>query len=959
MGRHAGGVSGASALARWGHNSMNLEAANLRTDLEERLRFEMLLADLSSKFVNLPADEVDGEIMAAQRRICEFLNLDLLVLWQLSDEATSFFSVTHFYSAQHGPQPAGQLHQEDYPWFRAQLLAGRVVGFSSLEELPAEAARDRKSFRQLDIKSNLSLPLSVGGGPMIGAFCLNAVRAEHDWPEALVKRLQLLAQIFANALARKRDEQALRDLAEKYKTITTTTTAGFWEVDCDGKILETNEESGRLYGYSRDELLSKSVQDIEANENPAETLAHVQRIRAAGYDRFETRHRCKDGRIIDVEVSTTYLPNSGTFLAFLRNITEQKHAEAERVKLLHDAGERIKELQCIYGLETAIRRHENIEELFREIVELLPSGWQFPEITCGRICFDWQEYVSKDFQKTEWRQISEIRVHGKRRGAVEIYYREPRPPAEEGPFSKEERNLIDGIAQVLGKAIELNLAHASLRRSEEVNRATFEQAAVGIAHVGIDGRWLRVNDRLCTIFGYPREELLQLTFQDITHPDDPATDLAYLRRVLSGEINTYSMERRCFRKDRSLVWINLTASLVRTPVGTPRHFISLVEDITDRKLAEEAQRTSEARLKAGAELAGLGCYEVNYVELTSFADERFSEICGVPAGHQDSVQRVEFWIEHIHPDDRQRVLEERQKLHEGKIEQYDVEYRYLHPAQGEKWIHHVGQVATRDVNGRWIRAFGVIRDITERKRREIETQELRDNVAHLARVNTLGALSGSLAHELSQPLGIILSNAEAAQELLAQEPPDVAEVQAILADIVASDRRAGEVIKRLRGLLKRGPVSLKTLSLNQVFEEVLSLTRTDLIERGITVDGELAADLPPIWGDRVQLQQLVINLLLNAADAMSANAPGARRVHLRTMLRQDWVRASVRDEGGGLPADVDGLFQPFYSTKSEGLGLGLAICRSIVDAHHGRLWAEPHAERGAVFHFELPVARGE
>jgi PAS domain S-box-containing protein len=275
------------------------------------------------RFVNLPADEVDREIMDAERRICEFLNLDLLVLWQLSDEATSFFSATHFYSVQHGPQPAGLLHQEDYPWFRGQLLAGRIVGFSSLEELPPEAARDRESFRQLDIKSNLSFPLSVGGGPMIGAFCLNAVWAEHDWPEAPVKRLQLVAQIFANALARKRDEQALRHLAEKYRTITTTTTDGFWEVDREGKILEANDEGSRLYGFSHDELLTKSVQDIEANENPAETLAHVQRIIAAGYDRFETRHRCKDGRIIDVEVSMTHLRSSGTLLAFLRNITQR------------------------------------------------------------------------------------------------------------------------------------------------------------------------------------------------------------------------------------------------------------------------------------------------------------------------------------------------------------------------------------------------------------------------------------------------------------------------------------------------------------------------------------------------------------------------------------------------------------------------------------------------------------
>jgi signal transduction histidine kinase len=223
-------------------------------------------------------------------------------------------------------------------------------------------------------------------------------------------------------------------------------------------------------------------------------------------------------------------------------------------------------------------------------------------------------------------------------------------------------------------------------------------------------------------------------------------------------------------------------------------------------------------------------------------------------------------------------------------------------------------------------------------------------------VNTLGALSGSLAHELNQPLGIILSNAQAAQELLAQSPPDIAEVQAILSDIVAADRRAGDVIERLRALLKRGQLSLQPLPLNQLIEEVLHLTRADLIARGVTVIRELAPDLPPITGDRVQLQQLVLNLILNAAEAMAANAPGTRRLHLRTMLNLSRVRASVRDEGAGLPADTERLFQAFYTTKSHGLGLGLAICRSITAAHGGLIWAESHPEGGAIFHFELPIA---
>lgn len=246
-------------------------------------------------------------------------------------------------------------------------------------------------------------------------------------------------------------------------------------------------------------------------------------------------------------------------------------------------------------------------------------------------------------------------------------------------------------------------------------------------------------------------------------------------------------------------------------------------------------------------------------------------------------------------------------------------------------------------------------DITERKRAEKEARELRNNLAHMGRVDALGALSGSLAHELNQPLGIILSNAEAAQELLGQQPPDVAEAQAILSDIVAADRRAAQVIERLRALLKRGEMSFQSVPLNDVIEEVINLVRADLLARGVVVVRQLADDLPPVKGDRVQLQQLVLNLILNAADAMSNNPSDTRRLHIHTVRQQDKVRASVRDEGVGLPANPEQLFQPFYTTKPKGLGLGLPICRSITDAHGGRLWAEPHPERGAVFHFEIPV----
>jgi len=312
-------------------------------DLEGRLAFEKLLADLSSRFINVPPGEVDREIQDALRRVCEAFGIDYAVLWQRSVAAPDVFTATHACYPHEGPQLLEPLREDLFPWVAQQLRAGRTVAIPSLEELPEEAAADREGARRRGIKSNLCLPFSTGSAPPVGALAFNSLRAERDWPKALVTRLQLVTQIFANALARRRADEALRE-------------------------------------------------------------------------------------------------------------------------------------------------------------------------------------------------------------------------------------------------------------SEEASRATFDQAAVGIAHVGTDGRWLRVNDKLCAIVGYPREELLQLTVQDITHRADLEPDLNRVRRVLSGEIQTYSTEKRYIRKDRSLVWTNLTVSLVRTAAGEPRHFISVVEDITDRMLAEDELRDLSRRL---------------------------------------------------------------------------------------------------------------------------------------------------------------------------------------------------------------------------------------------------------------------------------------------------------------------------------------------------------------------------
>jgi signal transduction histidine kinase len=244
-----------------------------------------------------------------------------------------------------------------------------------------------------------------------------------------------------------------------------------------------------------------------------------------------------------------------------------------------------------------------------------------------------------------------------------------------------------------------------------------------------------------------------------------------------------------------------------------------------------------------------------------------------------------------------------------------------------------------------------------RKQGELEAQRLRQDLTHIGRVSAMGELTASLAHELNQPLTAILSNAQAAQRLLAADPVNLEEIREILNDIVADDKRAGEVIHRLRALIKKGDLAHALLDLNEVVGEVAWLVRSDVVFRNVSMSLELAPGLPRVRGDRVQLQQVVLNLVLNGLEAMRDTTAGGRTLVIRTARDGAGVEVAVQDSGIGIDEkDVDRMFRPLYSTKPEGLGMGLAIVRTIVEAHGGRLGAANNADGGATFRFTVPVA---
>jgi PAS domain S-box-containing protein len=332
-------------------------------------------------------------------------------------------------------------------------------------------------------------------------------------------------------------------------------------------------------------------------------------------------------------------------------------------------------------------------------------------------------------------------------------------------------------------------------------------------------------------------------------------------------------------------------------------------------------------------------------------------------GQDESLQLNDLLV-YIHPDDRTRVTYDVEKAELAGMP-FEGDFHIIPPDGRERWFVARGKTVS---DSRGTRRVGVILDITERKRAEErfrlaveELQRHREELAHVTRVSTVGELTTSVAHELNQPLGAILSNAEAAEMFLTADPPALDEVRDILADIRKDDQRASEVIRRMRKLLRKQELAPKSIEINGAVEEILRLLSIDASARKVVVKFERTAGLPRVWCDPVHFQQVVLNLVLNGMEAMAGLPEEKRQVVVRTEPGNNGtVKIAVADSGPGIPPDrLPKVFEPFFTTKKEGMGMGLSIARTIVEAHHGQIWAENNSEIGATFYFTVPVDEGE
>jgi PAS domain S-box-containing protein len=366
--------------------------------------------------------------------------------------------------------------------------------------------------------------------------------------------------------------------------------------------------------------------------------------------------------------------------------------------------------------------------------------------------------------------------------------------------------------------------------------------------------------------------------------------------------------------------------------------------------------TIAERYSMATAAASIGVWDWNPRTDAFFVHPHLRRLLGYD--EREVTNTLEEWLRHYHPEDRDSVLQPAQACVRGDTVGFEVEHRLFHADGSTRWFLTRG-AAVRGKGGGDIKVVGTCVDVTERRRIEDELRNLRHELAHLTRVGMLGELSGALAHEINQPLASILGNAQAAQRLIVREPPDLPEIREALKDIADAGKRAGNVIHQLRDMLKKGEAQFRPLDVNSIVGEVLNLAHSDLIAHQVTAVRRFAFYLPRVLGDRVQLQQVLLNFIMNACEAMKGTALDRRILTVITAPADDQcVEICLVDTGSGISLDLhERLFEPFVTTKKDGLGLGLSICRSIVSAHGGRLWAENNAERGAAFHIVLPACR--
>jgi PAS domain S-box-containing protein len=752
----------------------------------------------------------------------------------------------------------------------------------------------------------------------------------------------------------KRAEQGLGESKARLEEAQRLAHVGWWERDLITGRVTVSDEVSRILG-ARPLVQWLYLMHPEDRPRVAEAAAAAIRPGGSPYD-VEYRVVRPDGtlRVVHSQGDVIWDDSGRALRKFgvLQDITELKQTEQE----LRASEARLEKAQRLAHVgwweRDFITAHVTLSDEVRRIFGVQPVD--LPEWH-GR----WLELIHPD-DRARVAEAAEAAVRGGPRYDVE--YRVVCPGGNErivhsqGDVTWDEAGKPLRQFGVLQDITELRRAEEELRASEERFRTLVQFSFDVYWESDAQHRFIRQEFAAGLTDAPPAGAEIGKTRWEVPYLEPDEEAWRQHRATLDAHLPFRDFELARPTPDGGKRYVSVSGLPVFDKSGRFIGYRGVGRHITERKRAEEALRRSEAYLAEAQRLSHTGTLAFNATAAVYWSQESYriwglDPLQGLP--DRDTV------LQRIHPDDRERVNVETEEALREKRE-FTLEFRIVLPDGIVKHIESTGRPLF-SADGELVEMVATHVDVTERKRAQEDHERLRAleaDLAHMNRLSIMGELTASLAHEILHPIATARNNARAAMRFLDMSPPNMAEVREALACIVRDADRGKDIIDRIRAHIKKAPPRNDRFDINEAIAEVIEMVRAPIEKNRVLVRTCLAAGLTAVWGDRVQLQQVVLNLILNAIEAMGSVEERARMLSIRTEQRgPEGVLIAVHDSGPGVdPEHLKRVFEPFYTTKTSGLGMGLSICRSIIDAHGGRLWAETDEARGAVFQFTLPTA---
>lgn len=860
---------------------------------------------------------------------------------------------------------------------------------------------------QMDVESYMGIALKNTAGETLGILSILNYQAIPQ-PE----RAELLLSIFAARAAVELErlqvwqeletlnqqlEQRVQERAQelqkseaRYRTLIEITDTGYLILDSTGKVLDANAEYIRLTGYQTlEQIQGRSVIDWTAPYDVERNASEVEKCFQFGLVKnLEIDYIAPDEQITPIEINANVIVTEQglQILALCRDISDRKRAEAQ--------------------LQQSQQFAQSIAENTPNIIYIYDLSKQ-RNLYCNQEIFSILGYTVEEI-KAMGTNVLPLLIHPDDWSRV-LYYQEKIASAKDDEIIEQEYRMLhadgswrylsdrvsvfkrDGegrVIQYIGAAIDMSdrkQAEIALKESEERFRITFEQAAVGMVQADLEGRFVRMNQKFCDIVGYSEAELLSKPFSEITHPDDITEDQAKVKVLLAGIDQTFVMEKRYLRPDGEIVWANLSVSLVRNLSGESEYFIAAIEDISDRKRAEEKLKDSEERLRLAMTAANQGLYDLNLQTGEAIVSPQYAIMLGHdPNQFQETNAN---WLKRLHPEDTERVTEIYQAYVRGASPNYIVEFRQRTQDGNWKWILSVGKIVAWDESGQPLRMLGTHTDISDRKQAEeallqINSQlELRveERTAQLKQAKEAAEAANrakstflaNMSHELRTPLNAILGFSQ----LMVRHESLIPEHQEQIGII----NRSGEYLLNLiNGILEMSKIEAGHMTLNSKTFDLYNLLKTleEMFRfKTESKDLQLIIERNPavcqyVKTDESKLRQVLINLLSNA---IKFTEKGSVTLRIAGIVGAHGVRPDggdtssyilsfeVEDTGPGIdPSEQNLLFEPFVQTQTgqksqEGTGLGLPISRQFVQLMGGELTFHSIPGQGSTFKFNIPV----